>query len=164
MAKIYISLGSNIDRESNTRAGVADLEQAFGELELSSVYESEAVGFEGDAFYNMVIACDTDLDVHAVNKVLSDIEDAHGRDRSGPRFSSRTLDLDLLLYDDLVIEEHGLSLPRDEILKNAFVLWPLAEIAAELVHPLAGDSYASLWSGLDKSRENLQPIDFEFDI
>lgn len=162
MARIYISLGSNIDRAIKTRAGISALREAFGELKLSSVYESEAVGFEGDAFYNMVIACDTELDVHAANKVLADIEDANGRDRSGPRFSSRTLDLDLLLYDDLILDENGLRLPRDEILKNAFVLWPLAEIAPDLVHPEAGQSYQDLWSAFDKSKENLAPIDFMF--
>jgi len=161
--KIYISLGSNIEREANTRAGVRALREAFGEVQLSSVYESEAVGFDGDPFYNMVIACDTGLGVHAANRVLSDIEDRHGRDRSGPRFSSRTLDLDLLLYDDLVLDENGLSLPRDEILKNAFVLWPLAEIAPDRVHPEAGKSYAELWRMFDKSRENLQPVAFDFD-
>ncbi len=163
MAKIYISLGSNIDRDRNTRAGIQALRERFGELELSSVYESEAVGFEGDAFYNMVIACEVNEDVHSANRALAEIEDAHGRDRSGPRFSSRTLDLDLLLYDDLVLDEKGLRLPREEILKNAFVLWPLAEIAPGLVHPLAGKSYAELWSAFDKSRENLSPIEFKFD-
>ncbi len=163
MAKIYISLGSNIDREANTRAGVAALRQRFGELELSSVYESEAVGFKGDAFYNMVIACEVSEDVHTANRALAEIEDAHGRDRSGPRFSSRTLDLDLLLYDDLALDEKGLRLPRDEILKNAFVLWPLAEIAPDLMHPLAGKTYAELWAGFDKSKENISPIEFQFD-
>lgn len=162
MAKIYISLGSNIDRELNTREGVRALRQRFGELELSAVYESEAVGFEGDAFLNMVIACDTDEDVHVVNKALSEIEDNNGRDRSGPKFSSRTLDLDLLLYDDLVINEKGLVLPRDEILKNAFVLWPLAEIAPALIHPIAKQSYTALWQAFDKSKEKLKPIEFEF--
>jgi len=162
VAKIYISLGSNIERDRNTRAGIRALREHFGELELSSVYESEAVGFDGDAFYNMVIACDTGEDVHSANRILSEIEDAHGRDRSGPRFSSRTLDLDLLLYDDLVLDEKGLTLPRGEILKNAFVLWPLAEIAPGLVHPLAGSSYAELWNGFDKSKENLAPIEFDF--
>lgn len=161
MARIYISLGSNIDRESNTRAGVKALRDAFGELRLSSVYESEAVGFDGDAFYNMVIGCDTNLDVHAANRVLAVIEDSHGRDRSGPRFSSRTLDLDLLLYDNLIIDEQGLKLPRDEILKNAFVLWPLAEIAPALVHPFAGKSCSVLWNEFDKRKENLHPIQFE---
>ena len=162
MAKIYISLGSNIDREANTREGVRALRERFGELELSSVYESESVGFDGDAFYNMVIACYSDEDVHTVNKALAEIEDANGRDRSGPRFSSRTLDLDLLLYDDVILNQKGLSLPRDEIVKNAFVLWPLAEIAPELIHPLAGKNYDMLWQEFDKTKEKLKPIEFNF--
>jgi 2-amino-4-hydroxy-6-hydroxymethyldihydropteridine diphosphokinase len=163
VAKIYISLGSNIDRDRNTRAGIRALRERFGELELSSVYESEAVGFEGDAFYNMVIACEVNEDVHSTNRALAEIEDTHGRDRSGPRFSSRTLDLDLLLYDDLVLDENGLKLPREEILKNAFVLWPLAEIAPGLVHPVAGKTYAELWADFDKSKETLSPIEYQFD-
>ena len=164
MARIYISLGSNIDRERHTRAGVQAVRERFGDLILSSVYESEAVGFEGDAFYNMVIACDVDEGVHETNRILAEIEDAHGRDRSGPRFSSRTLDLDLLLYDDVVLDENGLKLPRGEILKNAFVLWPLAEIAPDLVHPVAGKSYAELWFDFDKTRESLAPIEFNFSL
>ena len=162
MATIYISLGSNINREENTRAGIAALKQAFGDLTLSAVYESEAVGFDGDAFYNMVIACDVSTSVHDTNQILRDIEDANGRDRSGPKFSSRTLDLDLLLYDDLILDENGLKLPRGEILKNAFVLWPLAEIAPQLIHPEVDASYAELWAAFDKSKEALYPIDFVF--
>lgn len=160
MAKVYISLGSNIDRDKNTRAGVQALRERFGELELSAVYESEAVGFKGDAFYNMVIACDVDEDVHSVNKALADIEDAYGRERTGPKFSSRSLDLDLLLYDDLILDEKGLVLPRDEILINAFVLWPLAEIAPNLNHPQTAKSYSELWDSFDKSKEELKPIAF----
>ena len=105
MATIYISLGSNINREQNTREGIEALKQAFGELNLSSVYESEAVGFDGDAFYNMVISCEVDTPVHDTNQILRDIEDVNGRDRGSPKFSSRTLDLDLLLYDDLQLDE-----------------------------------------------------------
>lgn len=162
MATIYISLGSNINREENTRAGIAALKLAFGELNLSSVYESEAVGFDGDAFYNMVIACEVSTPVNETNQLLREIEDNNGRNRSGPKFSSRTLDLDLLLYDDLIIDEKGLKLPRGEILKNAFVLWPLAEIAPKLLHPETGSSFAKLWSDFDKSKENIKPIDFVF--
>ena len=162
MARIYISLGSNIDRERNTRSGIRALRERFGPLQLSSVYESKAVGFEGDAFYNMAIACDVDLDVQTTNRALAEIEDAHGRDRSGPRFSSRTLDLDLLLYDDLVLDNDGLKLPREEILKNAFVLWPLAEIAPDRIHPLVHKSYAELWADFDKSKETLAPVEFPF--
>lgn len=163
MAWVYISLGSNIDREQLTRSGVAALHQRFGELQLSSVYKSVAVGFEGEDFYNMVIGLQTSEDANAVYKALRQIEDEHGRDRSGPRFSSRTLDLDLLLYDDLVMHEDKLQIPRDEILKRAFVLWPLAEIAAERVHPVVKQSYAELWEAFDKTKEVLQPIEFDFD-
>ncbi len=162
MAGVYISLGSNIDREALTRAGVAALRRHFGDLLLSSVYESEAVGFEGDSFYNMVIALQTDDDVRTVSQVLRQIEDEHGRDRSGPRFSSRTLDLDLLLYDDLIISEPALQIPRDEILQRAFVLWPLAEVAAERVHPVVKKTYGALWRAFDESKEKLTPVAFDF--
>jgi 2-amino-4-hydroxy-6-hydroxymethyldihydropteridine diphosphokinase len=159
---VYISLGSNIDREANTRAGIQALRAQYGELVLSSVYESDAVGFEGSSFYNMVIALQTADDVHQVASDLRQIEDRHGRDRTGPRFSSRTLDLDLLLYDDRVIDEPGLQIPRDEILKRAFVLWPLAEVAPDLKHPQVGKTYAQLWLVFDKSQEQLKPIVFDF--
>ncbi len=162
MATIYISLGSNINREKNTRAGIIALKQAFGELLLSSVYESEAVGFDGSPFYNMVIACEVNTPVFETNQLLRDIEDANGRNRSSPKFSSRTLDLDLLLFDDLILDEKGLTLPRGEILKNAFVLWPLAEVAPNLKHPEKGVSYAKLWDGFDKRKECLKPIEFIF--
>ena len=162
MAWVYISLGSNIDREALTRAGVNSLRQKYGELVLSSVYESEAVGFEGDSFYNMVIALQTSDNVSDVAQVLHSIEDQHGRDRSGPRFSSRTLDLDLLLYDDLVLDEGKLQIPRDEILKRAFVLWPMAEVAPDLVHPQVKKTYAELWIEFDKQKEKLEPIEFDF--
>lgn len=162
MAWVYISLGSNIDRELLTRSGVAALRQRFGDLQLSSVYKSVAVGFDGADFYNMVIGLQTSEDAKSVYKALRQIENEHGRDRSGPRFSSRTLDLDLLLYDDLIIHEGKLQIPRDEILKRAFVLWPLAEIAAERVHPVVKKSYAELWQAFDKSKEVLEPIAFDF--
>lgn len=163
MTRIYISLGSNIDREANTRAAVAALRAHYGELILSSVFESDAVGFEGDSFYNMVIATDTDEDVFEVAANLHRIEDDNGRVRSGPKFSSRTLDLDLLLYGDRVINEQGLQIPRDEIIKRAFVLWPMAEIAHDEKHPQLGKTYGELWQAFDKSKERLMPIRFEFD-
>ncbi|MFW2372942.1 MAG: 2-amino-4-hydroxy-6-hydroxymethyldihydropteridine diphosphokinase [Gammaproteobacteria bacterium] len=164
MVWVYISLGSNIDREANTRAGISALQSQYGELILSSVYESEAVGFEGSSFFNMVIALKTEEPVERVAQRLHQIEEDHGRVRGGPRFSSRTLDLDLLLYDDLRLDEPGLQIPRDEILQRAFVLWPLAEVAPDLKHPVVGKSYAQLWFEFDKSQEQLKPIVFDFDF
>lgn len=138
------------------------MRETFGELELSSVYQSEAVGFDGDDFYNLVAAFDTEVDVKTISQQLHQIEDKNGRDRSGPRFSSRTLDLDLLVYDDLVTDADGLEIPRGEILENAFVLWPLAEIAGDLKHPVSGKTYTELWQAFDKSKEKLYPVEFEF--
>lgn len=162
MARVYVSIGSNIDRDENIRGGVADLRERFGALTLSAVYESEAVGFDGDNFYNLVAAFDTDEGVLEVAGVLHEIENAHGRTREGPRFSSRTLDIDMLLYDELVLHADKLDLPREEITKNAFVLWPLAEIAPELQHPVLKQSYAELWAAFDKDKQPLWPVPFEF--
>jgi len=162
MVRVYVSIGSNIEREANIRGGVDDLRAHFGELVLSQVYESAAVGFDGDNFYNLVAAFDTEMDVLEVAHILHAIEDEHGRTREGPRFSSRTLDIDMLLYDDLIIKEGKLELPRDEITKNAFVLWPLAEIAPELEHPLLKRNYAALWEAFDKEKQPLWPIPFSW--
>jgi 2-amino-4-hydroxy-6-hydroxymethyldihydropteridine diphosphokinase len=162
MARVYLSIGSNIDREENIRGGVADLKEQYGEVTLSSVYESESVGFEGDNFYNLVAAINTDAPVEQVSQTLHAIEEAHGRTREGPRFSSRTLDIDLLTYDDLVTRDHGLELPRDEITKNAFVLWPLAEIAAGDRHPVLQQTYGEMWNNFDKEKQSLWPVAFQW--
>lgn len=162
MARVHVSIGSNIDREEHIRAAVSELRARFGELRLSSVYESEAVGFDGDNFLNMVVAFDTELDVRSVAQTLRAIEDKHGRVRSGPRFSSRTLDLDLLLYDELVSRDEGLDVPRAEITKNAFVLRPLAEIAPQALHPTVRLTFAELWQRFDKQHQALWPVPFDF--
>lgn len=161
MARIYISVGSNIDAEKNVRLAIHALQDHYGKLILSSVYESEAVGFAGDNFLNLVAGVNTDEDVHTVAKNLRKIEDDNGRDRSGPRFSPRTVDLDLLLYDDLILKEEGLELPRDEITKNAFVLLPLEEIAPQLIHPESGNTMCDHWMSFDKDSQKLWAIDFK---
>lgn len=160
MPRVYISIGSNIEREANLRAGIAALRACFGNLVVSSVYESQPVGFTGDDFYNLVVGFDTTQSVRNVNARLHDIERDHGRARNGQRFNSRTLDLDLLLYGDAVIHEHDLTLPRDEILRYAFVLCPLAEIAGDEKHPQNRMSYAALWHEFEKSAQPLWAVDF----
>lgn len=161
MARIYISIGSNIDAEKNVRLAIHALQDHYGKLILSSVYESEAVGFDGDNFFNLVAGLNTEEDVYTVATTLRKIEDENGRVRSGPRFSPRTVDLDLLLYDDLVLQQEGLDIPRDEITKNAFVLLPLDEIAPQLIHPVSGKTICDLWLGFDKNSQKLWPIEFK---
>lgn len=161
MVRVYLSLGSNIERERHIRAALDALAERFGELLISSVYESEAVGFEGDPFYNLVVGIDTALEVAALSACLKRIEDDNGRDRSGPRFSGRTLDIDILTYGDLDRPVAGVQLPREEILHNAFVLRPLAELAADECHPRLGLTYAELWRRYDRP-QSLWPIDFDW--
>lgn len=146
MHKAYLSLGSNRDAEANLRSGLAALQARFGAVLHSPVYRTAAVGFEGDDFLNSAAMIETDLEPQALNDWLHALEDAHGRDRSGPRFGDRTLDIDIVLFDDRVCEGAGnLRIPRPE-LKHAFVLKPLADIAPDVRVPGDGRTLAELWA------------------
>ena len=151
MPRGYISIGSNIDKDKNILASLQALEHHFGKLTVSSIYESEPVGFSGDTFYNLVVGFDSDLEVKEVAKQLRQIELDNGRTRDSQKFSARTLDLDLILYGDLIVNDGRLQIPRDEIERYAFVLEPLAEIAPTLKHPVNHTSYAELWEKFDKT-------------
>ena len=163
MARVFISVGSNIEPAVNVRSAIAELHRYYGALILSRVFESEAVGFSGDNFYNLVVGFETREELRQVAERLHQIEDNHARNRQGPRFSARTIDLDLLLYDDVVSNEDGLNVPRDEITENAFVLQPLAEVAGDVIHPLLLRSIEELWASFDRSSQQLWPIEFEWD-
>ena len=151
MPKGYISIGSNIDRDKNILASLQALEHHFGKLTISSIYESESVGFTGDTFYNLVVGFSSELGIKEVAKQLRQIELDNGRTRDSQKFSARTLDLDLILYDDLILNDGRLQIPRDEIVRYAFVLEPLAEIAPTLKHPISHLTYAELWEQFDKT-------------
>ena len=145
MPEIFVSIGSNIDRKRSISAGVEALRQHFGDLRLSSVYETEAVGFDGEPFYNLVAAFHGDESPTTINAVFKRIEQQQGRDPDDPKFSPRTLDIDLLLYGDSIIDEPGLKLPRDEIDRYAFVLEPLAEIEPDMRYPGRDETFAQMW-------------------
>ena len=151
MSTGYISIGSNIDKDKHIVASLKALEQLFGKLTISSIYDSEPVGFTGDSFYNLVVGFNSELSVKEVAKKLRQIELDNGRTRDSQKFSARTLDLDLLLYDDLILNDGRLQIPRNEIERYAFVLEPLAEIAPTLKHPVSGQSYGQLWEQFDKT-------------
>ena len=146
MGKAYLSLGSNVEPERHLRAAVAALRDRFGAIAVSPAYRFPAVGFEGPDFLNAAAVVDSELDPFALNDWLHALEDAHGRDRSGPRFGDRTMDIDIVFYDSRVLSGPGnLRIPRPE-LKHAFVLMPLARIAPNFVDPASGRSLAQLWA------------------
>lgn len=161
--KVVVGLGSNLEREHNIIEAVRRLRKIFGSVECSPVYDSVSVGFEGNNFLNLAVLFDTSLAVREVIKILRSIEDEMGRDRSKPRFSDRLIDLDILLYGDLVMNEPGVQVPRDEILQNSFVLRPIQDLIPEAIHPLAGQTYADLWQGMAPQANSLQQVQLVFD-
>ncbi len=147
----FISIGSNIDKNIHVPSSINALKKQFDNIVVSSLYETEAVGFEGDDFHNLIVQFDSELDAKKVAKILRQIELDHGRTRDSRKYAARTLDLDLILYGEQIISDGRLQIPRDEIERYAFVLEPLAEIAADLLHPVSHISYAQLWSEYDKT-------------
>ena len=162
MTTVYISIGSNIDREKHIRAGVNALKEYFNHLILSNVYESAAMGFDGDPFLNLVAAFETNMKAKQVDLILDDIERAYGRTSGQKKFSSRTLDLDLILFGNYISEDPDLSIPREEVIQFAFMLEPLAEIAGDLHHPVLNKTYSELWQAFDKSNIVQERIKFDF--
>ncbi len=160
--RVYLSLGSNIEREKNILACLDALAEHFGELIISPVYESESVGFAGDSFYNLVVGIDSALSVGELAVIMRDIETANKRSRAGPKFGPRTLDIDILTCGELSGVVDGVALPRDEVTENAFVLLPLVDIAAEEKHPLNGKAYRDIAKNFSGSEQKLWTIDFSW--
>lgn len=158
MARVYLSIGSNIEPERNVRSCLRALRQRFGVLTRSTAYRSKAVGFAGADFLNLAVGFDTALAAREVAAELRAIEAAHGRRRDGPKFTDRSLDLDLLLYDDLATDADGLQLPRAEITRYPFVLRPLAEIAGDRRHPTLGKTFRELWDAMAERDQSLIPV------
>jgi 2-amino-4-hydroxy-6-hydroxymethyldihydropteridine diphosphokinase len=155
MARVYLSLGSNQEPHRYLRVALDELHARFGKLAISPAYRSASVGFDGADFINLAVGMDTDLSPLALNDWLHALEDRHGRRRDVPRYADRTLDVDIVLYGDLVTQGPGhLDIPRKE-LKHAFVLKPMADIAPELRHPVNGHTMAQLWAAFPVESEPL---------
>lgn len=162
MTVVLLGVGSNIERERYITAGLDALQALFGDLAMSSVYDSAAIGFDGQPFLNLVVQIHTDLSLQELAAKLRHIEIEHGRTPDATRFSARQLDIDILTYGNLTGEQSGVTLPRDEVLYNAFVLCPLAELVPDEVHPLDGRTYAALWDVFDRDSQSVCKVDFSW--
>jgi 2-amino-4-hydroxy-6-hydroxymethyldihydropteridine diphosphokinase len=159
LTRIFLGLGSNIDREKHLCAGLDALAGFLTDLSCSAVFESHPVGIKSGPFLNLVVSALTDLPLMELDRRLKFIEADNGR--YAPDRKGLPLDIDVLLYDEHVGNFDGLVLPRAEILKNAFVLWPLSLIAPERLHPGVGIAFAQLWAEAQIDQQ-LWPVKFEW--
>jgi 2-amino-4-hydroxy-6-hydroxymethyldihydropteridine diphosphokinase len=158
MAIVFAGLGSNIDPEDNLHLGVRELRARYGDLQLSAVYRSKSVGFDGDDFLNLVASFETEASPASICKEIECIHELAGRDRDDGKWSARPLDIDLLLYDDLVLDEKPVRLPRNDVLEYSFVLRPLAELAPNLRHPVTGKTMHEHWQEFDAASHPLDVV------
>ena len=180
MALVALGLGSNREPRRHLAAGLQALEARYGQLQLSDVFESEPVGFRGPDFLNLVATLETSETLEELFHFVKQLEASHGRLRDAPRFSDRSLDIDILLFGDLCgryevggkygesyREEQGeaygeVILPRPEVTENAYVLRPLAQLLGARLHPPTGKTYGQLWEGFDPSTQRVRPAGFSF--
>ena len=158
MATIYLGLGSNIEPEKNLGRAVRDLRRLYGEVDVSAVYRSKAVGFEGDDFLNLVVRLRSEESPLEICEQIEHLHNLSGRVRSGQKWVSRPLDIDLLLYNDRVIDEPPVRVPRSDILEYGFVLRPMSELAPDLLHPVTGKTMLEHWRQFDPEQHPLELV------
>ena len=161
MARVFVSLGSNIDPEANLHFGVDELRRRYRNVRVSAVYRNKAVGFEGDDFLNLVAEFESELSPFDICEDIEAIHNLVGRDRNAGKWESRPLDIDLLLYNDLVLDERPVRVPRSDVLDYSFVLRPLAELAPDLRHPVTGKTLREHWHEFDASGHPLDKVEVE---
>ena len=161
MPQVFVSIGTNQDRERNLSAAVSQLAASFEDLQLSETYETKAVGFDGDDFFNLVAVFSTHLPLAALVQRLREIEALCGRSRSQKRFGSRSMDIDVLTYGQLVHDADRPQVPRREMLSEAYVLRPLAELAPDACHPGTGEPYAALRARLALDESGMRRTRFD---
>ncbi|HEX4944001.1 MAG TPA: 2-amino-4-hydroxy-6-hydroxymethyldihydropteridine diphosphokinase [Usitatibacteraceae bacterium] len=161
MPEVFVAAGSNIRPRTHLRRAVAALAAAYPGLRVSRAWSNAAVGFEGDDFINLVVGFETDDALAKVLERLKSVEEASGRERGAKKWAPRTLDLDLLLYGDLVGQFPGATLPRADLAECAYVLGPLAELAPQLRHPVLGATLGRLWKDFDRSSHTLREVSLD---
>ena len=158
MPEVFVAAGSNIRPRAHLRQALAALTTTWPGLRVSRAWSNPAVGFAGDDFINLVVAFKTDEPLAQVLQRLKAVELASGRESGAPKWAARTLDLDLLLYGDLIGRHAGANLPHADLTERAFVLGPLAELAPERKHPVLGTTFGALWKEFDRSTHALREV------
>ncbi len=161
MPDVYVAAGSNIEPLLHLRSALNALKRRVGDIKVSPAYRNKAVGFDGPEFINLVIGFETELTLTEVLSVLQAVESLCGRARKAPKFEPRTMDLDLLLYGEMVCDTHAITLPRPDLIKRAYMLGPLAELAPDLLHPTLKKTMGDLWKNFDQAAHPLVVVPFQ---
>lgn len=156
MTRVFVSIGSNINPKENIKNCLQFLKTAFPDLTHSPIYQSPPVGFQGDLFYNLVVEFTYSDTLQHLRQVLSEIEAKYQGPLDGPKYCSRTIDLDLLLFGHLIEITEAYELPRSDIIKFAFVLKPLADLAPDVVHPQLQLTIKELWQNSQLKTSELE--------
>ena len=159
--RIFVGIGSNIDREKNIKSCVSILKDVYGDMMISPVYETESMGFDGPNFYNLVSCFETDQSVYELKNTLNEIENDHGRHFNETKFSSRTLDIDILYYDDLVLSDDKIQIPRKEICEYDFVLKPLVDLVPDFIHPTRNISHKDMMNNIKIKTQIISTINID---
>jgi 2-amino-4-hydroxy-6-hydroxymethyldihydropteridine diphosphokinase len=157
-ALAYVSGGSNLDAESRLPQAARELKARYPGARFSHCYRNKSVGFDGPDFINFVAELPVAGQAFALREHLQRIERLCGRPESAPRWAPRSMDLDLLLFGNQVIDEPGLKVPRPDLVRWAFMLGPLAELAPDLVHPVEQTTMGELWRRFDSRENPLLPV------
>jgi 2-amino-4-hydroxy-6-hydroxymethyldihydropteridine diphosphokinase len=150
---VVLSLGSNIDRENNIRFAWESIGERFGEMEVSPIYETDSIGFDGPPFFNFILGISTLEPILEIREYLRGIETSAGRVRGKKEFDNRILDIDVVLYGNNNLRPAGLNIPRDEIEKYAYILKPLSDLYPSLKHPISGKPFKQMWLEFDHTQQ-----------
>ena len=159
--RIFVGIGSNIDREKNIKSCMSILKGVYGDMMVSPVYETESMGFDGTNIYNLVSCCERDQSVYELKNTLNDIENDHGRHFKETKFSSRTLDIDILYYDDLGLSDDKIQIPRKEICEYDFVLKPLVDLVPDFIHPTHNISHKDMMNNIKIKKQIISTVNMD---
>jgi 2-amino-4-hydroxy-6-hydroxymethyldihydropteridine diphosphokinase len=161
MPEVLVAAGSNVRPRENLRRALAVLREAWPDLRASRAWRNPAFGFEGEDFVNLVIGFETDLPLPAVLERLHAAEAACGRPREAPKWAPRSMDLDVLLYGDVVGDFPGAVLPRPDLVRRPYMLGPAAELAPARRHPTLGRTLAELWDAFPRQDLAMTAVSLE---
>jgi 2-amino-4-hydroxy-6-hydroxymethyldihydropteridine diphosphokinase len=158
---VFVAAGSNVEPEHNLARACAEIAHTWPDARFSRAYRNVAVGFDGPDFINLVVGFSAAQPLESVIARLHAIETQCGRPRYAPKWASRTMDLDVLLFGDRVEKTADYTLPRPDLLKRPFMLGPLAEIAPKVMHPTSNKTIGELWDAFDRDAHAMTPVSIE---